>query len=96
MLVRVEMYKIVSRNFLVRFFEKSFSQSKGCYGICCCCLRRDAILNESENKGFKTFNSKVKYWKLVDNLNRFEIFPLFSGRKKYLKNRLIHYLKKQI
>ena len=34
------------------------------------------ILDEFEKKGFNSFNSKVKGWKLMDNLNKFEIFPL--------------------
>ena len=79
MSVRVEMYKIVSRNILVRSFEKRFNQFEDCCRICCCCVRGDAILNEFGNKGFKTFNSKVECWKLVDNLNRFEIFPFIEA-----------------
>lgn len=80
MSVRVEMYKIVGRNFLVRFFEKSFDQFKDCCGVCWCCVRRNAILNEFENKGFKTFNSEVECWKLVDELNRFEIIRFIEAK----------------
>lgn len=80
MSVRVEMYKIVGRNFLVRFFEKSFDQFKDCWGVCWCCVRRNAILNEFENKGFKTFNSEVECWKLVDELNRFEIIRFIEAK----------------
>ena len=37
---------------------------------------KKSILDEFEKKGFNSFNSKVKGWKLMDNLNKFEIFPL--------------------
>lgn len=80
MSVSVEMYKIVGRNFLVRFFKKSFDLFKDCCGLCWCCVRRNSILNEFENKGFKTFNSEVKCWKLVDELNRFEIFLCIEAK----------------
>ena len=32
--------------------------------------------NEFEKKGFNSFNSSVKGWKLMDSLNKFEIFSL--------------------
>ena len=37
---------------------------------------KKSILDEFEKKGFNSFNSKVKGWKLMNNLNTFEIFPL--------------------
>ena len=37
---------------------------------------KKSILDEFEKKGFNSFNSNVKGWKLMDNLNKFEIFPL--------------------
>ena len=37
---------------------------------------KKTILDEFEKKGFNSFNSSVKSWKLIGNLNKFEIFPL--------------------
>ena len=37
-------------------------------------------MNEFENKGFKTFNSEVKCWKLVDQFNKFEIIPYIEAK----------------
>ena len=37
---------------------------------------KKSILDEFEKKGFNSFNSGVKCWKLMGNLNKFEIFPL--------------------
>ena len=39
---------------------------------------KKTILDEFETKGFNSFNSSVKSWKLIGNLNKFEIFPLDS------------------
>ena len=51
-------------------------QFENCCGVRWCCFKRKAILDEFEKKGFKAFNSSVKGWKLINNLNIFEIFPL--------------------
>ena len=40
--------------------------------------KKKQFWNEFEKKGFNSFNSSVKGWKLMDNLNKFEIFPLDS------------------
>ena len=37
---------------------------------------KKTILDEFEKKDFNSFNSSVKSWKLIGNLNKFEIFPL--------------------
>ena len=37
---------------------------------------KKTIFDEFEKKGFNSFNSSVKSWKLIGNLNKFEIFPL--------------------
>ena len=37
---------------------------------------KKTILDEFKKKGFNSFNSSVKSWKLIGNLNKFEIFPL--------------------
>ena len=37
---------------------------------------KKTILDEFEKKGLNSFNSSVKSWKLIGNLNKFEIFPL--------------------
>ena len=37
---------------------------------------KKTILDEFEKKAFNSFNSSVKSWKLIGNLNKFEIFPL--------------------
>ena len=37
---------------------------------------KKTILDEFEKKGFNSFNSSVKSWILIGNLNKFEIFPL--------------------
>ena len=37
---------------------------------------KKTILDKFEKKGFNSFNSSVKSWKLIGNLNKFEIFPL--------------------
>ena len=37
---------------------------------------KKTILDDFEKKGFNSFNSSVKSWKLIGNLNKFEIFPL--------------------
>ena len=37
---------------------------------------KKTILDKFEKKGLNSFNSSVKSWKLIGNLNKFEIFPL--------------------
>ena len=78
MACNVEMFMIVSRKYLEEYFKinSSFMQFEICCGVCWCCFKRKSILDELEKKGFKTFNSSVKGWKLINNLNIFEIFPL--------------------
>ena len=51
-------------------------QFENCCGECWCCFKRKSVLDGFEKKGFNSFNSKVKSWKLMNDLNRFEIFSL--------------------
>ena len=51
-------------------------QFENCYGECWCCFKGKSVLDGFEKKGFNSFNSKVKSWKLMNDLNRFEIFSL--------------------
>ena len=51
-------------------------QFENCCGECWCCFKRKLVLDGFEIKGFNSFNSKVKGWKLMNDLNRFEIFSL--------------------
>ena len=78
MSVDVEMFMIVGRKYLEEYFNSSFMQFENCCGVCWCCLKRKSILHEFEKKGFNTFNLMVKGWKLVNDLNTFEIFLLDS------------------
>ena len=64
----LEMFMIVSRKYLEEYFNSSFMQFENCCGVCWCCFKRKSILDEFEKKGFKTFNSLVKGWKLINNL----------------------------
>ena len=64
----LEMFMIVSRKYLEEYFNSSFMQFENCCGVCWCCFKRKSILDEFEKKGFKTFNSSVKGWKLINNL----------------------------
>ena len=51
-------------------------QFENCCGECWCCFKRKLVLDGFEIKGFNSFNSKVKGWKLMNDLNRFEVFSL--------------------
>ena len=64
----LEMFMIVSRKYLEEYFNSSFMQFENCCGVCWCCFKRKSVLDEFEKKGFKTFNSSVKGWKLINNL----------------------------
>ena len=64
----VEMFMIVGKKYLEEYFNSSFMQFENCCGVCWCCFKRKSILDEFEKKGFKTFNSSVKGWKLINNL----------------------------
>ena len=75
MVSNVEMFMIVGKKYLEEYFNSSFMQFENCCGVCWCCFKRKSILDEFEKKGFKTFNSMVKGWKLINDLNTFEIFP---------------------
>ena len=76
MSVKIEMFMIVGRKYLGEYYRSSFKQFGNCCGVCCCCFKKKSILNEFEKNGFNSFNSNVKGWKLMDNLNKFEIFPV--------------------
>ena len=76
MSITIEVLMIVGRKYLEEYFNSSFKQFENCCGECWCCLKKKSILDEFEIKGFNSFNSKVKGWKLMDNLNKFEIFSL--------------------
>ena len=64
----VEMFMIVGKKYLEEYFNSSFMQFENCCGVCWCCFKRKSILDEFEKKGFKTFNSSVRGWKLINNL----------------------------
>ena len=67
----------VDRKYLEEYYSASFKMFENCCGVCWCCIRKKkTILDEFEKKGFNSFNSSVKSWKLIGNLNKFEIFPL--------------------
>ena len=70
------MYKIVDKKYLEEYYSVSFKMFENCCGVCWCCIRKKPILDEFLKKGFNSFNSDVKSWKLIENLNKFEIFPL--------------------
>ena len=76
MSITVEMYMIVGRKYLEEYYSGSFKMFENCCGVCWNCIRKKSILDEFEKKGFNSFNSGVKRWKLMENLNKFEIFPL--------------------
>ena len=76
MSVKIEMFMIVGRKYLDEYYSSSFKQYENCCGVCWCWIKKKSILDEFEKKGFNSFNSNVKDWKLMDNLNKFEIFPL--------------------
>ena len=67
---------IVGRKYLEEYYSGSFKMFENCCGVCWNCIRKKSILDEFEKKGFNSFNSGVKRWKLMENLNKFEIFPL--------------------
>lgn len=79
MSISIEMYMVVGRKYLEEYFNSCFTQFENCCGVCWCCLRKKQILEEFEKKGSNSFNSNVKGWKLMENLNRFEIFLLGSA-----------------
>ena len=72
----VEMYMTVGRKNLEEYYSGSFKMFENCCGVCWNCIRKKLILEEFEKKGFNSFNSGVKGWKLMENLNKFEIIPL--------------------
>ena len=37
------------------------------------------ILNELQRNGFRSFNLKVKKWKLLEDLNTFRISPIYQN-----------------
>ena len=76
MSITVEMHVIVGRKYLEEYYTGSFKIFENCCGVCWNCIRKKSILDEFEKKGFNSFNSGVKRWKLMENLNKFEIFPL--------------------
>ena len=78
MSIKIEMYMIVGRNYLEEYYNSSFRMFENCCGVCWCYIKKNQFWNEFEKKGFHSFNSSVKGWKLMDNLNKFEIFPLDS------------------
>ena len=67
-------YKIVTRQYLKQYFEKTFSSFQFCCAECWCCKRRQLILQEFENKSFN--NSNAIFWNLNENLNNFKIYLL--------------------
>ena len=71
-----QFYKLAGRKYLHKTLYCSFDGFEDCCKNCWCCLRKKVIRKEFEKKGFETFNSHVKCWKLVDSENHFVIEPL--------------------
>ena len=76
MSVKIEMYRLSGRTFLEEYFSKSFDMFEYCCGVCWCCIKRKRILFEFEKKEFNSFDKSVECWKIVDDLNSFDIFPV--------------------
>ena len=102
MSVSVECYKLASRRYLHQMIYCSFDGFEDCCKKCWCCLRRDIIRKELDKKGFESFNSDVNFWKIVDTLNCFTIYPLdkeveaISSEKKQLQPNKFSFSKKKI
>ena len=79
-MIHIEMYRITGRSFLKNNYLSSFIQFESCCGVCWCCKRLKKILDEFEKKkGFNMFNSHIQCWKIYQNLNNFEIMPIFEN-----------------
>ena len=79
-MIHIEMYRITGRSFLKNHYLSSFIQFESCCGVCWCCKRLKKILDEFEKKkGFNMFNSHIQCWKIYQNLNNFEIMPIFEN-----------------
>ena len=66
----------VDRKYLEEYYSASFKMFENCCGVCWCCIRKKNNIGRIWKKGFNSFNSSVKSWILIGNLNKFEIFPL--------------------
>ena len=78
-MIHIEMYRITGRSFLKNNYLSSFIQFESCCGVCWCCKRLKKFLDEFEKKGFNTFNSHIQCWKVYQNINNFEIKPIFQN-----------------
>ena len=70
------MLMIVGRKYLEEYFNIVLNSLKIVVVNVGVVFLKKSILDEFEKKGFNSFNSKVKGWKLMANLNKFEIFTL--------------------
>lgn len=65
--------KIVDRKYLEGCYNLYFLMFDDC---CSECKRRKTMQDELKTKRFYSFNSSVFIWKMIDDLNNFEIFPV--------------------
>ena len=70
------MFMIVGRKYLEEYFNIVLNSLKIVVVNVGVVFLKKSILDEFEKNGFNSFNSKVKGWKLMANLNKFEIFTL--------------------
>lgn len=63
----MEIYRLAGRSYLQNRFISCADQINICCGLCSSCKKNKSIIEEIEKKGFMSFNSDVKYWKIYDH-----------------------------
>ena len=86
MSIKIEMYMIVGRKYLEEYYNSSIKQFENCCGVCWCCIGQKSVLGEFEKKGFNSFNSAIRGWKLMENLNRLKFFLLIHLKLLIFRN----------
>ena len=72
----IDIYRLAGRSYLLNKFISCADQINLCCGLCWSCKKNKSIIAEIEKKGFTSFNSGVKCWKIFDHPDsKFEIQP---------------------
>ena len=71
MSLRVEHYKLVTRQYLYRLLDQL---NEDCFN-CKYCIRLRMIKSELQKNGFGTFNKSIERWRISETSTTFTVLP---------------------